>query len=193
VTTAARRRPARRVGHRGAPSGWRRRPSYGDVVLASRPVTHPDFPDAVVRTPTVVRVDVDERDKYLLECFGPGLVPRPPGSTASRSTCLGRSVARPRGHHRGRLRGPTTRCSTRPRMAALVHARCRAVVQPHRDRVREPVRGLQRLPRDRREPGRQLRPDRRRLRGQPVPDGPVPPLTSPPDLAPSSGAIPSPK
>ncbi len=45
--------------------------SYGDVVLASRALTHPDFPDAVVRTPTVVRVDVADRDTYLQECFGP--------------------------------------------------------------------------------------------------------------------------
>ena len=45
--------------------------SYGDVVLASRALTHPDFPDAVVRTPTVVRVDVVDRDTYLQECFGP--------------------------------------------------------------------------------------------------------------------------
>jgi phenylacetic acid degradation protein paaN len=46
-------------------------PSYGDVVLASRSVTHPDFPDATVRTPTVIKVDVADRDTYLRECFGP--------------------------------------------------------------------------------------------------------------------------
>ena len=46
-------------------------PSYGEVVLASRTVTHPDFPDARVRTPTVVKVDVTDRDAYLQECFGP--------------------------------------------------------------------------------------------------------------------------
>jgi phenylacetic acid degradation protein paaN len=45
--------------------------SYGDVVLASRAVTHPEFPDAVVRTPTVIKVDVADRDTYLQECFGP--------------------------------------------------------------------------------------------------------------------------
>jgi acyl-CoA reductase-like NAD-dependent aldehyde dehydrogenase len=46
-------------------------PSYGKVVLASRAVTHPDFPDAVVRTPTVVQVEESDRDAYLQECFGP--------------------------------------------------------------------------------------------------------------------------
>jgi phenylacetic acid degradation protein paaN len=46
-------------------------PSYGKVVLASRAVTHPEFPDATVRTPTVVQVDEADRDTYLQECFGP--------------------------------------------------------------------------------------------------------------------------
>jgi phenylacetic acid degradation protein paaN len=45
--------------------------SYGDVVLASRSIDHPDFPEATVRTPAVVRVDVADRDTYLHECFGP--------------------------------------------------------------------------------------------------------------------------
>ena len=46
-------------------------PMYGRVVLASRTVAHPDFPDAVVRTPTVVRVDAADSSAYLQECFGP--------------------------------------------------------------------------------------------------------------------------
>ena len=46
-------------------------PSYGEVVLASREVKHSDFPEATVRTPTVVRLDVADRDRYLQECFGP--------------------------------------------------------------------------------------------------------------------------
>ena len=46
-------------------------PTYGRVVLASRTVAHPDFPDAVVRTPTVVRVDAADSSAYLQECFGP--------------------------------------------------------------------------------------------------------------------------
>lgn len=46
-------------------------PSYGRTVLASRTIEHPDFPDATVRTPTVVLVDEKDRDVYLRECFGP--------------------------------------------------------------------------------------------------------------------------
>jgi phenylacetic acid degradation protein paaN len=46
-------------------------PSLGTVVLESRAVVNPDFPDATVRTPTVVQVDEVDRDTYLQECFGP--------------------------------------------------------------------------------------------------------------------------
>jgi phenylacetic acid degradation protein paaN len=48
-----------------------RAPAYGKVVLPSRGVSHPDFPDATVRTPTVVQVDEADTDAYLQECFGP--------------------------------------------------------------------------------------------------------------------------
>jgi len=67
-------------------------PSYGDVVLASRTVTHPDFPDAVVRTPTVVKVDVADRDTYLQECFGPVSFLVTTGSTAESIDLLRESV-----------------------------------------------------------------------------------------------------
>ena len=67
-------------------------PSYGDVVLASRAVTHPDFPDAVVRTPAVVKVDVADRDTYLQECFGPVSFLVTTGSTAESIDLLRESV-----------------------------------------------------------------------------------------------------
>jgi phenylacetic acid degradation protein paaN len=44
--------------------------SMGSQVLASRAVTHPDFPDATVRTPALVVVDASD-DAYTSECFGP--------------------------------------------------------------------------------------------------------------------------
>ncbi|GAA1151938.1 phenylacetic acid degradation protein PaaN [Streptomyces hebeiensis] len=60
---------------------------FGDVALASREITHPDFPEAVVRTPALVKADgarkVWEKSgesegagggaevPYLSECFGP--------------------------------------------------------------------------------------------------------------------------
>lgn len=46
-------------------------PSHGRVVLASRTITHPSWPDANVRTPTILAVDADDTDFYTEECFGP--------------------------------------------------------------------------------------------------------------------------
>ncbi|MEU3984800.1 phenylacetic acid degradation protein PaaN [Streptomyces sp. NPDC026672] len=46
----------------------------GEVALASREVTHPDFPDAVVRTPVIVKLDgtkPDDEAAFMGECFGP--------------------------------------------------------------------------------------------------------------------------
>ncbi|WP_424212852.1 phenylacetic acid degradation protein PaaN [Streptomyces sp. BI20] len=46
----------------------------GEVALASRAVVNPEFPDAVVRTPLLVRLDAakpDEEAAYREECFGP--------------------------------------------------------------------------------------------------------------------------
>ncbi|MFE4665801.1 phenylacetic acid degradation protein PaaN [Streptomyces sp. NPDC056716] len=46
----------------------------GEVALATREVVNPDFPDAVVRTPVIVKLDgakPDAEAAYLSECFGP--------------------------------------------------------------------------------------------------------------------------
>jgi phenylacetic acid degradation protein paaN len=43
----------------------------GEVVLASRPVESPTFPNAVVRTPVIVKVDAADRDAFMREMFGP--------------------------------------------------------------------------------------------------------------------------
>lgn len=46
----------------------------GEVALASREVTNPEFPGAVVRTPVVVKLDgtkPDDEAAYMSECFGP--------------------------------------------------------------------------------------------------------------------------
>jgi phenylacetic acid degradation protein paaN len=46
----------------------------GEVALASREVTNPDFPGAVVRTPVIVKLDgakPDAEAAYMSECFGP--------------------------------------------------------------------------------------------------------------------------
>ncbi|MGW1001168.1 phenylacetic acid degradation protein PaaN [Streptomyces sp. NPDC002520] len=46
----------------------------GEVALASREITNPEFPGAVVRTPVVVKLDgakPDAEAAYMSECFGP--------------------------------------------------------------------------------------------------------------------------
>ncbi|MEU9362695.1 phenylacetic acid degradation protein PaaN [Streptomyces sp. NPDC048301] len=46
----------------------------GDIALRSRTVVNPEFPEAVVRTPALVKVDGARRDDgaaFLSECFGP--------------------------------------------------------------------------------------------------------------------------
>jgi len=46
-------------------------PGVGEIVLASREVAHPTYPDAVVRTPTVLKLAADAVDTYGREWFGP--------------------------------------------------------------------------------------------------------------------------
>jgi phenylacetic acid degradation protein paaN len=46
----------------------------GEVALASREVSNPEFPGAVVRTPVIVKLDgakPDDEAAYMSECFGP--------------------------------------------------------------------------------------------------------------------------
>ncbi|MYX28413.1 phenylacetic acid degradation protein PaaN [Streptomyces sp. SID8381] len=48
--------------------------ALGEVALASREIANPDFPDAVVRTPVIVKLDgakPDAEAAYMSECFGP--------------------------------------------------------------------------------------------------------------------------
>ena len=46
-------------------------PGSGTVVLASRSIEHPEFPEARVRTPLVVLVDRGDEAVWGQECFGP--------------------------------------------------------------------------------------------------------------------------
>ncbi len=43
----------------------------GKVLLESREIDHPSFPDATVRSPVIVKVDAADRDVYMREMFGP--------------------------------------------------------------------------------------------------------------------------
>jgi phenylacetic acid degradation protein paaN len=46
-------------------------PALGTVVVPSRAISHPAYPDARIRTPVVVRVSADEPEVWGSECFGP--------------------------------------------------------------------------------------------------------------------------
>ncbi len=45
--------------------------SHGEVYVASRTVTHPSYPDATVRTPTIIGLTAADAEVYEAECFGP--------------------------------------------------------------------------------------------------------------------------
>ena len=45
--------------------------SQGEVYVASRTVTHPAYPEATVRTPTLVGLTAADSHVYEAECFGP--------------------------------------------------------------------------------------------------------------------------
>jgi len=44
---------------------------YGEVVLASRQIAHPDFPHAEVHSPALLKVDAADEKAYMVERFGP--------------------------------------------------------------------------------------------------------------------------
>ncbi|GGQ11370.1 phenylacetic acid degradation protein PaaN [Streptomyces roseolilacinus] len=67
----------------------------GEVALPSREVTNPDFPDAVVRTPLVVKLDGSKPDAeavYMSECFGPVSFAVAVDSTADALELLRRTI-----------------------------------------------------------------------------------------------------
>jgi phenylacetic acid degradation protein paaN len=56
--------------------------AMGDVVIDTRHVTHPNYPDATIRTPLVLRVGPEDEKIYAEECFGPVAFLVPTDSTA---------------------------------------------------------------------------------------------------------------
>ncbi|WP_411075395.1 phenylacetic acid degradation protein PaaN [Streptomyces sp. cmx-4-7] len=67
----------------------------GEVALASREVANAEFPDAVVRTPVIVKLDASKpeaRDAYSSECFGPVSFAVAVDSTADALELLRRTV-----------------------------------------------------------------------------------------------------
>jgi phenylacetic acid degradation protein paaN len=70
-------------------------PGTGEVALASRAVTHPEFPHAVVRTPILVKLDgakPDAEAAYMSECFGPVSFAVAVDSTADALELLRRTI-----------------------------------------------------------------------------------------------------
>jgi phenylacetic acid degradation protein paaN len=45
--------------------------SRGEVLVESRTVKHPTYPEATVRTPTIIGLSASDTDVYESECFGP--------------------------------------------------------------------------------------------------------------------------
>ncbi|MGN9782924.1 phenylacetic acid degradation protein PaaN [Nonomuraea sp. ZG12] len=65
----------------------------GKTVLASRSPRHPDFPEAVIRTPAILRVAPSRTDVYGREHFGPISFVIPTSSTAESLDVLRRTTA----------------------------------------------------------------------------------------------------
>ncbi|MET8039734.1 phenylacetic acid degradation protein PaaN [Micromonospora sp. NPDC005215] len=64
----------------------------GEPVLESRAVTHPSYADAVVRTPTIVKLTADDAETYGREWFGPISFAIATDSTAHSLELLRRTV-----------------------------------------------------------------------------------------------------
>ncbi|GLF96668.1 phenylacetic acid degradation protein PaaN [Streptomyces yaizuensis] len=67
----------------------------GEVALPTRKITNPDFPDAVVRTPVIVKLDgakPEAESVYLSECFGPVSFAVAVDSTAAAVELLRRTI-----------------------------------------------------------------------------------------------------
>jgi acyl-CoA reductase-like NAD-dependent aldehyde dehydrogenase len=45
--------------------------TLGPIVLDTQAIAHPQFPEATISTPLIVKLDAADRDKYLQEWFGP--------------------------------------------------------------------------------------------------------------------------
>ncbi|WP_309097147.1 phenylacetic acid degradation protein PaaN [Streptomyces sp.] len=67
----------------------------GEVALASREITNPDFPGAVVRSPVIVKLDgakPDAEAAYMSECFGPVSFAVAVDSVSDAVELLGRTI-----------------------------------------------------------------------------------------------------
>ncbi|MFD3377317.1 MULTISPECIES: phenylacetic acid degradation protein PaaN [unclassified Streptomyces] len=68
----------------------------GEVALASREIANPEYPDAVVRTPVIVKLDgakPDDQAAFMNECFGPVSFAVAVDSAADAVALLRRTIA----------------------------------------------------------------------------------------------------
>ena len=122
----------------------------GDVVRASEGIQHPEFPEAVTRSPLLVALPASNESVYARECFGPVTYLVRTGGTAESLEIWGRTT-----REHGALTAGLYATNPGVDRAGGGHRRRRrrvAVDQPHRRRLRQPVGGLLRLPRDWRQP-----------------------------------------
>ena len=160
------------------------------MVLDSRAVSHPAYPDAVVRAPGLVALDASREDVYTQECFGPVTFLIGTAST-DQSLAQFRDTVREHGAMTAAVYSTSEEVLDAAREAAA-DAGVALSREPHRPGVRQPDRGVLRLPRHRRQPGGQRGLHRRGVRGQPLPGGHQPPprlrRLSPGTSAPRRGA-----
>ena len=138
-----------RAGRRGEPRGGR----GARVAMGS---STPSSPTPSTRTPLLVAPAGVERERLRPRVLRAGGLPRPDRPARTRAS---RSAARTTREHGAMTAGLYSTDPAR-RRAGGGHRRRRrrvAVDQPHRRRLRQPVGGLLRLPRDRRQPGGERR------------------------------------
>ncbi|HSK55529.1 MAG TPA: phenylacetic acid degradation protein PaaN [Jiangellales bacterium] len=68
-------------------------PGSGKVVLAARTIQHPAWPDARVRTPSILALETADTEVYTRECFGPVSYLIATDSTAASIDLLRRTVS----------------------------------------------------------------------------------------------------
>ena len=103
----------------------------GDVVVPSRSITHPEYPDAVIRTPTMIKVRESE-EVYTDECFGPVSFLIMTASIEEALTVFGRTMAERGAMTAARLQH--RRRSDQGRARACPAGRRLAEREPDRDR-----------------------------------------------------------
>ena len=141
--------------------------ALGPIVLDTQAIAHPQFAGATIRTPLIVKLAAADSGKYLEEWFGPVAF-----VIATRDTAESLAIAKDAVLRKGALTMSVYSSSERGdrrRHRRRRGCRRRAVDQPDRRRVRQPVGGVFRFPRHRRQSGRQRGADRLGVRRRAVP------------------------